>query len=63
MNHSPRTVICTTCGLVLVDNWNLAPIGATKDNLHRVYAENVHLCDGCYDVWATNWDIEPLEGE
>ena len=63
MNNLSRTVICTTCGLVLVDNWNLAPIGATEDNFHRIYAENVHLCDECYDGWASRWDIKPLEGE
>lgn len=57
------TQICTTCDLVMVGNWNLAPIGTTEDNQHRIYEEDVYLCDGCYDHWCTKWDIQPLEGE
>jgi hypothetical protein len=63
MTYSPRTEACTTCDLVLVENWNLAPIGANEDNTQRIYEDGVYLCDECYDVWATNWDIQPLEGE
>ena len=58
-----ESATCECCDLVMFDNWNLAPIGATEDNLHRVYAENVYLCDECYDGWCTRWNTQPLEGE
>jgi hypothetical protein len=47
----------------MVDDWNLAPIGANEDNTQRIYEDDVYLCDDCYDVWCTNYDIQPLEGE
>ena len=58
-----RTQTCNKCDLVMVDDWNLAPIGANEDNTHRIYEDDVYLCDDCYDVWCTDYDIQPLEGE
>ena len=54
---------CETCDALLIDDWNLAPIGANEDNTERIYAENVFLCDDCYDGWCTRWNTQPLEGE
>ena len=54
---------CYKCGAELVECWNLAPIGASADNTRRIYADDVYLCDACYDVWATDYDIQPLDGE
>lgn len=47
----------------MVDEWNLAPIGANEDNTQRIYEDDVYLCDDCYDHWCTKWDIQPLKGE
>ena len=58
-----RTQTCNKCDLVMVDDWNLAPIGANEDNTKRIYEDDVYLCDDCYDVWCTNYDIQPLEGD
>ena len=57
---------CDTCDLIMPfdgDGWNLAPIGTNEDNTHRIYAEDVYLCDDCYDHWCTKWNTQPLEGE
>ena len=58
-----QTQICQKCDMVMIDDWNLAPTGASEDNTQRIYEDGVYLCDGCYDVWATDYDIQPLEGE
>ena len=54
---------CHKCGVELEECWNLAPIGASADNEHRIYADGVYLCDECHDVWATSYGIQPLDGE
>jgi hypothetical protein len=58
-----QTEICQTCNIVMIDDWNLAPTGANEDNTQRIYEDGVYLCDDCYDVWASKYDIQPLEGE
>ena len=55
--------VCHKCDKVMSDDWNLAPIGASKDNTQRIYEEGIFLCDDCYDTWCTKWNIQPLEGE
>jgi hypothetical protein len=60
---TPRTQVCAKCDVVMVEDWNLAPIGSNEDNTHRVYQDDTYLCDGCYDRWCEKHDIQPLEGE
>lgn len=70
---------CTGCDVVMVDDWNLAPIEGDKITIketdqhgntylierdaERIYKDNVYLCDECYDHWCTKQNIQPLEGE
>ena len=61
--RAPRTQVCTECDVVMVEDWNLAPIGSNEDNTERIYEEGTYVCDDCYDHWCTKNDIQPLEGE
>lgn len=58
-----RQQICHECDVVMIDDWNLAPVGASEDNTQRIYQDDTYLCDACYDQWCTMHDIQPLEGE
>ena len=60
---TPRTQVCAKCDVVMVEDWNLAPIGSNEDNTERIYEEDTYVCDECYDHWCTKNDIQPLEGE
>jgi hypothetical protein len=61
--NTPRTQVCAKCDVVMVEDWNLAPIGSNEDNTHRIYQDDTYLCDGCYDQWCTKNNIQPLKGE
>ena len=63
MTTTQQTRTCEYCDLILVDEWNLAPIGANDDNTRRIYEDDVYLCDDCYDQWCYHHDIQPLKGE
>ena len=70
---------CTQCDVLMVDEWNLAPIESDKITIEdidqhgntylivrdaeRIYEDDVYLCDECYDDWCTRQDIQPLDGE
>ncbi len=60
---APRQQNCAMCDVVMIEDWNLAPIGSNEDNTERIYEDNTYLCDGCYDHWCTKLNIQPLEGE
>ncbi len=55
--------ICSECDVVMIDDWNLAPVGSGENNTKRIYQDNTYLCDGCYDHWCTKWNIQPLDAE
>jgi RNA polymerase subunit RPABC4/transcription elongation factor Spt4 len=63
ISEETRKQVCTLCAAVMVEDWNLAPIGSNDDNTERIYEEDTYLCNGCYDNWCTKYDIQPLEGE
>lgn len=60
---APRQQTCAKCDVVMIDDWNLAPIGSNEDNTERIYEDDTYLCDGCYDHWCTKHNIQPLKGE
>ena len=76
---APRQQTCAKCDVVMIDDWNLAPIEGDKITIketdqhgntylierdaERIYKDNVYLCDECYDHWCTKQNIQPLEGE
>lgn len=62
-NQQVQHQVCEKCDQVLIDNWNLAPIGTNEDNTERIYQDDTYLCDACYDNWCTKYDIQPLEEE
>ena len=46
-----------------VDHWNLAPIDELPDGSDYIYEDGLYLCDDCYDVHCTKWNIQPLDSE
>jgi hypothetical protein len=60
--NDPRLKYCDECGVPMIECWNLAPLRIDYTSTRRIYADDVYLCDECYDVWAIKYDIQPLRG-